>query len=160
MIVGMPFGTQFAVGLSVLRSNAASCARAAGVNGYALMSTAASVTSGNNRAIARVWLQTRKMPRSGREPSPSRAISSDSSPTALPRSVQRGVRPTFMSSSRPSASSTWRAYISFLSPIGGLAAMRIRSPTRIVPCSIPIRFSTVSELVSISQTTPSARTLK
>ena len=35
MIVGMPFGTQLAVGLSVARANAASCARAAGVSGYA-----------------------------------------------------------------------------------------------------------------------------
>ena len=137
MIVGMPFGTQFAVGLSVLRSNAASCARAAGVSGYALMSTVASVTSGNSRAIVRVWLQTRKMPSSGREPSPSRAISNDSSPTALARSVQRGFSPTFRSSSRPSGSSTCRAYISLLSPSGGFAAIRMRSPTRIVPSLDP-----------------------
>ena len=41
MIVGMPFGTQFAVGLSVARLNAASCCRAAGVSGYVLTSTAA-----------------------------------------------------------------------------------------------------------------------
>src|SRR6185503_6435212 len=59
--------------------------------------------------------------------------------------------------SRPSASNTCRAYISFLSPSGGFAATRMRSPTRIVPSSIPIRFNTVSELVSMSQPTPSTR---